>query len=108
MEAAEPQPTVSSTGGFSDAELDAPTPEGTQVAIDGGRLTDRQLNRALTALGAETTVNAKQVHRQRLLAARRTQDERVRGLGDLICTYSQSAKDPDQMAAVMIGLPFRC
>ena len=43
MEAAEPQPTVSSTGGFSDAELDAPTPEGTQVAIEGDRLTDRQL-----------------------------------------------------------------
>jgi len=50
-------------------------------------------------------VNAKQVHRKRLLAARRTQDEWVRGLGDLIRTYSQSVADPDQMAAVMIGLP---
>jgi len=57
------------------------------------------------ALGAEATVNAKQVHRQRLLAARRTQDERVCGLGDLIRKYPQSAEDPDQMAAVIIGLP---
>ena len=40
-EAVEPQPTVSSTGGFSDAELDAPTPEEIQVAIEGDRLTDR-------------------------------------------------------------------
>ena len=44
-----------------------------QMVIENDRLTDRQLTRALTALGAETTVNAKQVHRQRLLAARRTQ-----------------------------------
>ena len=32
-EAVDPQPTVSSTGGFSDAELDAPTTEKMQVAI---------------------------------------------------------------------------
>ena len=64
-EAVEPQPIVSSTGEFSDAELDTPTPEEIQVAIEGGRLTDRQITRALVALGAETTVNAKQVHRQR-------------------------------------------
>ena len=69
-EAVEPQRTVSSTGGFSDAELGAPTPEEMQVAIEGDRLTDMQLTRALVALGAETTVNAKQVHRQRLLAAK--------------------------------------
>jgi len=75
------------------------------VAIEGDRLTDMQLTRALVALGAETTVKAKQVHRQRPLAARRTQDERVRGLGDLIRTYSQSVEDPGQMAAVMTGLP---
>ena len=75
------------------------------MAIDGGRLTDRQLNRALTALGAETTVNAKQVHRQRLLAARRTQDDRMRGLGDLIRTYSKSVAEPDQMAPAVIWLP---
>ena len=67
------------------------------MAIEDDRLTDRQLTRALKTLGAETTVNAKQVHRQRPLAARRTQDERVRGLGDLIRTYSQSVADPDQM-----------
>ena len=65
-EAAEPQPTseaASSTGGFSDAELDAPTRKDTQVAIEGDRLTDRQLTRALTVLGADTTVSAKQVYR---------------------------------------------
>jgi len=90
-EAVEPQQTGSATGEFSDAELDALTPEEMQVVIEDGRLTDRQLTRALKALGAETTVNAKQVHRQRLLAAWRTQDERARGLGDLIRTYSQIA-----------------
>jgi len=57
--AAEPQPTAPSTGGFSYAELDAPTPEEMQVAIEGDRLTNTQLTRALMALGAETTVNAK-------------------------------------------------
>ena len=65
-EAAEPQPTnaaVSSTGGFSDAELESPTPKEMQVAIEGDRLTDRQLTRALTVLGADTTVSAKQVYR---------------------------------------------
>ena len=75
------------------------------MAIEDDRLTDKQLIRALAALGADTTVNAKQVHRQRLLAARRAQDERVRALGDLIRTYSQSVEAPDEMAAVMIGLP---
>jgi len=75
------------------------------VVIEDDRLTGRLLTRALKALGAETTVNAKQVHRQRLLAARRTQDDRVRGLGDLIRTYSKSVAEPDQMAAAMIGLP---
>ena len=95
-EAVEPQPTVLSTGGFSDVGLDALTPEEIQVAIESDRLTDRQLTRAVMALGAETTVNAKQVHRKRLLAARRTQDKWARGLGDLIRTYSQSAEDPDQ------------
>jgi len=68
-EVVEPQPTVPPTGGFSDAELDALTPEEMQVAIEGGRLTDRRLTRALMALGAETTENAKQVHRQRRTAA---------------------------------------
>ena len=76
-----------------------------QVVIEDDRFTDRQLTRALTVLGTETTVNAKQVHRPRPLAARRTQDDRVRGLGDLIRTYSQSVAEPDQMAAAMIGLP---
>jgi len=77
-EAAEPQPTVPSTGGFSDAKPDALTPEEMQVAIDDDRLTDKQLNRALTAFGDEATVNAKQVHarvprlQKRYLASRST------------------------------------
>ena len=90
---------------FSDAELDGLTQKELQAAIEDDRLTDRQLTRALAALGADTTVNAKQVHRQRLLAARRAQDERMRAPGDLIRTYSQSVEAPDEMAAVMIGLP---
>jgi len=49
MEAFEPQQTGSSTGGLSDAELDAPTPEEMQVVIENDRLTDRQLTRALKA-----------------------------------------------------------
>ena len=93
------------SGRISDAELGALTPKEMQVVAENDRLTDRQLTRALKALGAQTTVNAKQIHRQRLLAARRTQDDRVRGLGDLIRTYSQSVAKPDQMAATMIGLP---
>ena len=44
-EAVEPQQTGSSTGGFSDAELDALTPEEMQVVIEDDRLTDRQLTR---------------------------------------------------------------
>ena len=40
-EAVEPQPTVPPTGGYSDAELGSLTPEEIQVAIEGGRLTDR-------------------------------------------------------------------
>ena len=63
-EAVEPQQTGSSTGGLSDAELDAPTPEEMQMVIEDDRLTDGQLTQALKALGAETTVNAKQVHRE--------------------------------------------
>ena len=54
--ALEPQTAVSSAGGFSDAELGALTPEEIQVAKESDRLTDRQLTRALTALGAKTTV----------------------------------------------------
>ena len=71
---------------FSDAELDGLTQRELQEAIEDDRLTDRQLTRALVVLGADTTVNTKQVHRQRLLAARRAQDERVRALGGLIRT----------------------
>jgi len=40
-EAVEPQQTGSSTGGFSDAELGALTPEEMQVVIENDRLTDR-------------------------------------------------------------------
>ena len=36
MEAAEPQQAGSSTGGLSDAELDAPTREEMQVVIEDG------------------------------------------------------------------------
>ena len=42
------------------------------MVIEDDRLTERLLTRALKALGAETTVNAKQVYWQRLLAARQT------------------------------------
>jgi len=67
---------VLSTGGFLDAELGGLTPKEMQVAIEGDRLTGRQLTRALAASGADTAVNAKQIHRQRSLAARRAQDDR--------------------------------
>ena len=84
-EAADPQPTnaaVSSTGGFLDAELDGLAPKETQVVIKGRRLTDKQLSRALVPVGADTTVNATQVRRKPLHAARRAQDGRVRSPED--------------------------
>ena len=73
-------------GGFSDAELGGFTQKELQVAIEGDRLTDKQLTRALAALGADTTVISKKAHRQRLLAARRAQDDGVQAIDQHFCS----------------------